>query len=192
MPVGLSRGVKKLVQAKIPNLNKCEDFGDFLTKATMSESEAEDDPASHVTLPQKLSSRGNHEKGTSAIRLYELGPRLNLQLIKVEDGLLDGEVLYHELVHKSEEEVLRIKKLREKKAKLKANRTSEQEVNRKKKEAKRQEDKEKSLKGMKKTESDVLLRKLAKESYAETKQDDDDDAQYYREEVGAEPDRGII
>ena len=80
VPVGLSRGVKKLVQSKVPNLAKCNDFADFLIKPTMSESEAEDDPASHVTLPQKLSSRGNHEKGTSAIRLYELGPRLTLQV----------------------------------------------------------------------------------------------------------------
>ena len=80
VPVGLSRSVKKLVQAKIPNLARCQDFSDFMTKPTLSESEAEDDPASHVTLPQKLSSRGNHEKNTSAIRLYELGPRLTMQV----------------------------------------------------------------------------------------------------------------
>lgn len=79
-PVGLSRSVKKLVQAKIPNLAKCEDFSEFITKAALSESEAEDDPASHVTLPQKLTSRGNHESGKSAIRLFELGPRLTLQV----------------------------------------------------------------------------------------------------------------
>lgn len=90
VPVGLSKSVKKLVQAKVPNLSRCQDFSDFMTKPTMSESEAEDDPASHVTLPQKLSSRGNLEKGTSAIRLYELGPRLTLQvyiLIKLENFL---------------------------------------------------------------------------------------------------------
>lgn len=80
VPVGISRGVKKLVQAKVPNLSKCEDFSDFLTKPTMSESEAEDDEASHVTLSQNLSSRGNHANSKSAIRLYELGPRLTLQV----------------------------------------------------------------------------------------------------------------
>lgn len=80
MPVGLSKGVKKLVQAKIPNLSKCEDFSDFLKKETVSESEAEDDPASHVTLPQKLSSRGNYANSKSAIRLSELGPRLTLEV----------------------------------------------------------------------------------------------------------------
>lgn len=80
MPVGLSRGVKKLVQAKIPNLAKCQDYSEFLSKGTLSESEAEDDPESHVTLSQELSSRGNHAKGKSAIRLYELGPRLTMQV----------------------------------------------------------------------------------------------------------------
>lgn len=80
VPTGLSRGVKKIVQAKVPNLSKCQDFADFLTKPTLSESEAEDDPASHVTLSQKLSSRGNYESGTSAIRLVELGPRITMQV----------------------------------------------------------------------------------------------------------------
>lgn len=79
----------------------------------LSESEAEDDPQNHVTLPQKLASRGNIESGKSAIRLSELGPRLTLQLIKIEDGLLDGEVLYHDLIHKSDEEKAEIQKLRE-------------------------------------------------------------------------------
>lgn len=82
VPVGLSRGVKKIVQAKIPNLSKCEDISEFLTKSTMSESEMEDDEASHVKLSQKLSSRGNHADSTGAIRLFELGPRITLQVRK--------------------------------------------------------------------------------------------------------------
>ncbi|OXU24688.1 hypothetical protein TSAR_001478 [Trichomalopsis sarcophagae] len=193
VPVGLSRSVKKLVQAKIPNLSRCEDFGDFMTKPTMSESEAEDDPASHVTLPQKLSSRGNHEKSTSAIRLYELGPRLTLQLIKVEDGLMEGEVLYHELVSKTDEEKLLIQKKREQKKKLKEKRKKIQDENKSKKDARKQELKEKSLKGIeKKKESDILMQKINKESQEINKSDDDDDAQYYRDEVGEEPDQDLF
>lgn len=81
----------------------------------LSESEAEDDPNNQVTIPQKLASRGNLAGGQSAIRLSELGPRLTLQLMKVEDGLLDGEVLFHELVQKTEEEKALIQKKREQK-----------------------------------------------------------------------------
>lgn len=83
VPVGLSKGVKKLVQAKIPDLSRCQDISDLLMKPTMSESEAEDDEASHVKLSQNLSSRGNHINSTSAIRLFELGPRLTLQVNKL-------------------------------------------------------------------------------------------------------------
>lgn len=61
-------------------------------------------------------SRGNIESGKSAVRLTELGPRLTLQLMKIEEGLLDGEVLYHDLIHKTEEEKLEIQKKREAKA----------------------------------------------------------------------------
>ncbi|EFN60319.1 Protein Peter pan [Camponotus floridanus] len=192
VPTGLSRGVKKLVQAKVPNLSKCEDISDFLTKPTMSESEAEDDEISHVTLPQKLSSRGNHANSTSAIRLYELGPRITLQLIKVENGLLDGEILFHEFIHKTEEEKLTIRKKRAKKQKLKEKRRKIQEENKRKKEIQKQEHKEKSLKGIqKKRENDMLLQKIAKESAEESKLEDDD-VQYYREEVGEEPDKDLF
>lgn len=78
----------------------------------MSESEAEDDPQHHVTLSQKITSRGNVTSGQSAIRLSELGPRLTLQLIKIEEGLLNGEVLFHDLIYKSEEEKADIAKRR--------------------------------------------------------------------------------
>lgn len=192
VPTGLSRGVKKLVQAKVPNLSKCQDISEFFTKPTVSESEAEDDETSHVTLPQKLSSRGNHANSKSAIRLYELGPRITLQLIKVENGLLDGEVLYHEFVHKTEEEKLAIEKKRESKKKLKEKRKRIQEDNKRKKEVQKQEHKEKSIKGIqKKRESDILLQKIAKES-TENKFEEDDDVQYYREEVGEEPDKDLF
>lgn len=193
VPVGLSRSVKKLVQAKIPNLSKCQDFSEFISKATVSESEAEDDPVNHVTLPQELSSRGNHDGCKSAIRLFELGPRLRMKLIKVEDGLLEGEVLFHDLIEKTEEEKLLIKKRREKKKKLKENRKKVQEENKKRKEAKKEEAKEKSMKGMKKkkSESEILMKKFAKES-SENNQVEDDDAQYYRDEVGQEPEKELF
>lgn len=32
VPVGISKGVKKVVQGKVPNLAKCNDISEFLTK----------------------------------------------------------------------------------------------------------------------------------------------------------------
>ncbi|XP_022900198.2 protein Peter pan [Onthophagus taurus] len=184
-PVGVSKGVKKVVTGKIPNLAKCDDIEDFLTKGgIVSESEFEDDPNLHVTLNQKIIARGNVEEGKSAIRLTELGPRLTLQLIKIEDALFDGEVLYHDLISKTEDEKEEIRKKREARKKLKAKRKRIQEDNKKKKEQAKLDNKEKSLKGMQKNQEKT-------ENEAE-KNDEDDDAEYYRQEVGEEPDKDMF
>lgn len=54
----------------------------------------------------KLTSELSHPVSTySSIRLQELGPRLTLELMKVERGLCEGEVLYHSYVTKTAEEV---------------------------------------------------------------------------------------
>ena len=47
-------------------------------------------------------------------RLSEIGPRLTLQLIKIEEGIAEGNVLYHEFVTKTEEEKKEAAKRREK------------------------------------------------------------------------------
>ena len=39
--------------------------------------------------------RGNKAQHKSAIRLREIGPRMNLELIKVEEGVGEGAVMYH-------------------------------------------------------------------------------------------------
>merc|ERR1719262_643478 len=106
VPVGLSKGVKKIATGKIPNLARFEDMSEFLdSKGGMtSESEGEDDESSKVTLPQAVSARGNLPQEQSAIRMVELGPRLTLKLIKIEEGLFDGDVMYHSLYQKTEEE----------------------------------------------------------------------------------------
>ena len=69
----------------------------------MSESEGEDDDAAHVTAPQGLAGRGVLGGATSSVRLVELGPRMSLKLVKIEEGLLDGEILHHEFVEKTDE-----------------------------------------------------------------------------------------
>lgn len=48
-------------------------------------------------------------------RLTELGPRLQLELVKIEEGICDGQVMYHAFVTKTEAELAHIKAMREKK-----------------------------------------------------------------------------
>ncbi|XP_045496511.1 protein Peter pan [Colias croceus] len=195
IPVGLNKGIKKMVQGKIPNLNRCKDISEFFDKAALlSESEFEDDANNQVTLPQSLASRGAAENSQSAIRLVELGPRMTLQLIKVEDGLMDGEVLFHELVEKTEEEKAFIKKKREEKRKLKEKRKSQQEENVKRKQKEKEELKQKALEGIKKKKELTENQRLMELAAAETQngEEQEDDADYYRQEVGAEPEQDLF
>ena len=69
----------------------------------------------------------------SSVRLVELGPRITMNLVKIEEGLMDGDVLYHRWVEKTDEEKREIKIAREKRRKEKEKRKREQEQNVKKK-----------------------------------------------------------
>ncbi|EHN02101.1 Ssf1p [Saccharomyces cerevisiae x Saccharomyces kudriavzevii VIN7] len=64
-----------------------------------------------------------------AIKLTELGPRLTLKLIKIEEGICSGKVLHHEFVQKSSEEIRALEKRHAAKMRLKEQRKKEQEEN---------------------------------------------------------------
>ncbi|XP_035751574.1 suppressor of SWI4 1 homolog [Egretta garzetta] len=130
VPVGMSKGLKKLLQEKFPNMSRLEDISELLVKdINLSESEAEQDGTHNVLeLPQAYAGRGNMKAQQSAVRLTEIGPRMTLQLIKVEEGLAQGNVLYHSFIHKMEEEVKEILARKEAKLKLKAERRQKQEA----------------------------------------------------------------
>ncbi|XP_061401729.1 protein Peter pan-like [Musca vetustissima] len=184
VPVGLNKGVKKLVMGKIPNLSKCEDIAEFIMQdGNASESEAEDDENSQVVLPQTLKRKGNLENNKSAIKLQEIGPRMTIQLMKIEEGLLTGEVLYHDHIVKTEEEKEELRKMVEKKQKLKEQRKKQQAENRAKK-LKEQQQKSK-------TPSSGQAEAGYEEEVAAAS-DLDDDAVYYKEEVGEDPDEELF
>ena len=75
---------------------------------------------------------------------------MTLNLIKIEEGLFDGDVMYHKLYQKTEEEKKKIRIAREKAKKEKEKRTREQLLNVKKKERAKDDHKNKSLAGMQK------------------------------------------
>ncbi|KAL9183260.1 hypothetical protein ACHAXT_005047 [Thalassiosira profunda] len=136
-PVGVDRKVRRLVEAKIPNLSKLNDIADYITGAApamnageMSDSEAEDE-TSHVELPGKSKGRkgSNAPSQTSALKLVELGPRLRLKLYKVERGLASGDVMYHAYVSKTPAEAAALKARKDGEAALKKRRRDEQDAN---------------------------------------------------------------
>jgi len=178
VPVGLSRGIKKIVMGKIPNLSKCEDIADFIMQNEgASESEAEDDENSQVVLPQTLKRKGNLENNKSAVQLHEIGPRLTFQLMKIEEGLLTGEVLYHDHIVRTEEEKEVQRKVIEKKLKLKEQRKKVQTENR-----------QRNLK----IKQEGAKRKKRENGETRENSEPEDDAEYYKEEVGEEPDEELF
>nr|AAH80470.1 Unknown (protein for MGC:89755) [Xenopus tropicalis] len=200
VPVGMSKGMKKLLQEKFPNMSRWEDISELLVKgANLSESEAEQDGDHNITeLPQACAGRGNMKAQQSAVRLTEIGPRMTLQLVKIEEGLSDGKVLYHGFIQKTEEEIKAMLDSREKKLQRKKERKKKQEGDVERKKNLKEENKKRSLAGMKRKRGDGE----ASDSEVEdpgtlgdqdpADQSEDDDAEYYRQEVGEEPDKDLF
>ncbi|KAL8162699.1 hypothetical protein V2J09_014188 [Rumex salicifolius] len=93
-PVGVSKRIRKFVQNhQVPDLRNLQDVSDFITRAGYgSESEA-DDEAATVSLSSDL-GRVNRASTKSAVKLQEIGPRMTLDLIKIEEGLCTGGIIF--------------------------------------------------------------------------------------------------
>ncbi|XP_047427879.1 suppressor of SWI4 1 homolog [Mugil cephalus] len=197
VPVGMSRGVKKLMQEKFPNMSKLEDISELLMKsANLSESEAEQDGEHNITeLPQVYSGRGNMTSQQSAVRLTEIGPRMTLQLMKIQEGMGDGNVLYHSMISKTEEEIQEILKRKEAQLKEKENRRKKQDQNIAQKKEKREEHKKKSLEGIKRKRAEAEDDSEVEDPGMEDDRvivESDDEVEYYRQAVGEEPDEDMF
>jgi ribosome biogenesis protein SSF1/2 len=162
-PTGVDRKVRRLIQTKIPNLNKVQDIADYIggnaTASTAvdaaSDSEPEDSNAV-VELAQNYAGRGNKSHQKSALKLVELGPRLCLELLKVEQGLGDGNVMYNAHVTKTPEEVKEIQERKEKEAQLKVMRRTQQEQNVERKRKANEEKREAKKKRREEREKEIM------------------------------------
>jgi len=169
---GVSKSIKRVIQAQIPDLSDAADISEYVLRgAHASESDVEDGPDSAVELAQNYGAK-NPASQSSAVRLIEIGPRMQLQLIKIQEGFTTGEVLYHKFIEKTPEEMEYLKQKKEAEKLLKEQRKLEQDANVKKKAGITDSDNEDS----------EYETKLKPEDY------EDNDADWYRKEVGEEPD----
>ncbi|OAA65155.1 ribosome biogenesis protein [Niveomyces insectorum RCEF 264] len=132
----------------------------YITDGGTSGSEAETDAEVEVTEPttrKVLSSKARQALASSAdqddaaegqadstganverraVKLVELGPRMKLRLIKIEEGMCQGQVMWHEHIHKSQKEIKEMKRRWEERKREKEERRKQQKENveRKKKE----------------------------------------------------------
>ncbi|KAI5478877.1 hypothetical protein MNV49_004511 [Pseudohyphozyma bogoriensis] len=135
------------------DLGRAEDVSDYILRRTelgfiTSDSEASDSGMSSggegsdsenderrgkVRLGGDYVGRGNRGKSVRgekrAVRLVELGPRMELGLVKIEEGVGEGEVMFHEMVHKSVREAADLAKVHAARRKLQAERREEQARN---------------------------------------------------------------
>lgn len=134
-----SRNVKKLLNThhnkkKIPNLGRNNDIADLLLDpyavGLTSDSEVEEDAV--VEIKEEIFTKKviKEEVRKRAIKLTELGPRINMTLMKIEEGLTgSSKTIYHAVVNKSNEDVKKLEKKHSEFAKLKAERRAAQQEN---------------------------------------------------------------
>lgn len=138
----------------VPNLGKLDDVADYLLDpsaagyTSASETEVETDAevevkgttAKKVLNKRDLQRMRNGEKISKktsstpgvekrAVKLVELGPRMRLRMMKVEEGLCEGRVMWHDFMTKSKEEVQKMDQTWDKKRKEKEERKRIQKEN---------------------------------------------------------------
>lgn len=135
-PTGTNRHLKKLLTKNaVPNLGRLTDIGEFFEMGTnsgnmseFSDSEGEDAVNARVTLSQDY-NRVAKANTTSRVKLQEIGPRMEMELVKVEEGMCEGRVLYHAYVDKTEGEVKELESRAVDKEATRKRRREEQERN---------------------------------------------------------------
>ncbi|KAI7756453.1 hypothetical protein M8C21_002342 [Ambrosia artemisiifolia] len=96
-PVGVSRRIRKLFKTI-----KCLISEVFRIAGYGSESEG-DEEAATVSLASDV-GRVNKASTKSAVKLQEIGPRMTLELIKIEDGLCTGTIIFGNTGGKKEQD----------------------------------------------------------------------------------------
>ncbi|KAF9458636.1 Brix domain-containing protein [Collybia nuda] len=154
-PHGVSKRVRRVLEGApatknstsasgILDLGSEQDVADFLLRrkgelgpeggyesaASSTESVAGDDEDA-VDLADDYVGRNNKKGQRRAVKLDEVGPRLELRLVKITEGVpgREGSVIYHEFVKKSKKEVAALKADHAAKEKLRQERREEQDKN---------------------------------------------------------------
>ncbi|KAJ1969359.1 rRNA-binding ribosome biosynthesis protein [Dimargaris xerosporica] len=148
--IGVSKSIKRIMSHKIPTLKGTDDISEYvLREAAASESDMEDGPDNTVTVTGGRIGSGpaDQQSDKRAIRLQEIGPRMELQLFKIEAGVCAGDVIYHRFITKTPEQLEAEAHARIRKASEAADRRREQKLNVEKKKAKAEEHRQKTREG---------------------------------------------
>ncbi|KAI0670524.1 Brix domain-containing protein [Trametes maxima] len=206
-PYGVSKRIRRVLEGASASaahahgatldLGNEKDVADFLLRkrgepgpssdgyesAASSASSVAGDDGDAIDLADDYVGRNNKKGQKRAVKLDEIGPRLELRLIKVVEGVpgKEGGVLYHEFVKKSKAEAKAQKAEHAAKEKLRKQRREEQERNVQRK----QKDQESKTKGKnadgeededEDTEEDEEMASAGEEEYSDEEVDDGEGA----------------
>eukprot|EP01120_Amphizonella_sp_Union-15-10_P011345 TRINITY_DN477_c0_g1_i1.p1 TRINITY_DN477_c0_g1~~TRINITY_DN477_c0_g1_i1.p1 ORF type:complete len:436 (+),score=111.73 TRINITY_DN477_c0_g1_i1:81-1388(+) len=176
--IGLSKSIKRIIQNKATTIAKHEDIADYvLSNSAATESDREDAPESRFDMFKEQNSktgRKNVKLSKSSVRLQEIGPRIDFELVKIEAELCDGAVLYHKYFNKTANEIKQQEVMKQRKKQEKERRKHLQQQN---------------------VERKQLIKKIQQDQNDRDDEQNDnaeDDLQTYKEEVGDEPDKDTI
>ncbi len=101
-PVGISKSIKRVAQKRKVKLSDYKDVSDYvLSQVKASESDAEDDSEAQVAVEEQVrgmltgKSKQQQQPRQAAIRLVEIGPRIEMSLAKIHAGFMEGEIMWH-------------------------------------------------------------------------------------------------
>ncbi|PSC71677.1 Peter Pan [Micractinium conductrix] len=193
-PSGVSKNLKSLLARKeVPDMGRMADVAEFLTRSGYgSESEGEEAEQSRVDLPAEAGAKPGARQ--SRVRLYEVGPRLELEVVKVEEGLCDGRVLYHKYDSRTKTETDAQQKEWDERESLRTQRRQQQDENVRRKQA----DLKRKAHAVAEAEAAKQGGKRQRQWWEERPErgedgeggyqyEQDDDVEWYRQEVGEEP-----
>jgi ribosome biogenesis protein SSF1/2 len=144
--------LQKKATAHLPNLHKCQDIADYLEAGYKSDSggyksdyASDDEEETRTILSSTTTGASSSSKIQSALKLVELGPRLELELIKVEKDLEKAStVLYHATATPEELAERAATRQRQQEEKAERRKVQDENVSRKEAERKRKRDAKKS------------------------------------------------
>lgn len=105
-----------------------EDGSTVLTKP-VERGDNNDDDDDDDNGNEDVTEVSHTHKRKKAVKLTEIGPRMKLQLIKIEDGVCDGKILYHSQFTKTKAEVNKLEQQHALRKKAKDLRKKEQAAN---------------------------------------------------------------
>mmetsp|Transcript_19433 Transcript_19433/g.40910 ORF Transcript_19433/g.40910 Transcript_19433/m.40910 type:complete len:195 (+) Transcript_19433:60-644(+) len=145
-PAGISKSVRNILKRDLPELGHLQDISQYLQDdlnggdedSSGSEDsdpeekeentvDAEAGGSDGVAAVAKVRGGGGVKK--NVVKLREIGPRLELSLVKIEEGVCEGKVLYHAYVSKTEAEVAEMDNKKKQAANLKRKRRETQDAN---------------------------------------------------------------